>query len=187
MRLILIGQSGEVGKNGWTWDEMNNCTMLFIGDAIATAIKHANDLGTVNQNLENIQNTYKICSDWMKDANKNFPVENQYRLALIVSGGKYEFIEIPPALKGGIENNRSSIVSQKFASLSINTQNKPLPNNLESTIGEVGNKVSEVEIKCPKCTSINYKRNGKTKTDTPVQKYLCKDCGKSYTHTNLIT
>lgn len=44
MKLILIGQSSEVGKNGWTWDEMNNCSLLFIGDAVGTAIKHAEDM-----------------------------------------------------------------------------------------------------------------------------------------------
>jgi hypothetical protein len=173
MRLILIGQSGEVGKNGWTWDEMNNCTMLFIGDAIGTAIKHANDLNTVAQNLETIEKTYKTVSVWMRDANQDIPVENQYRLALIVSGGKFQFIEIPPALKGEIENNRSTIVSKKFASLSINTQNQSIPNNIEVVKDEVKNTIVGEKIVCPSCSSTNIGSKG-------TQFHRCNTCTKTW-------
>jgi hypothetical protein len=172
MRLILIGQSSEVGKNGWTWDEMHNCTMLFIGDAIGTAIKHPNDLHVVGQNLETIEKTYKTVSAWMREANTDIPIENQYRLALIISGGKYEFIEIPPSLKGMIENNRSTIVSKKFESMSINTQNNVSTNNLESKIVEPVNVVSTAKIICPRCDEPNPTKNGTDKI-TGSQKYIC--------------
>jgi peptidoglycan hydrolase CwlO-like protein len=183
MRLILIGQSGEVGKNGWTWDEMNNCTMLFIGDAIGTAIKHANDLNTVAQNLETIEKTYKTVSAWMREANQDIPVENQYRLALIVSGGKYEFIEIPPALKGEIENNRSTIVSKKFESLSLNTQNQTILNNSEGWIDESKKAFIVPHIECPKCQSIEFTRHRK-RADVTTHGYMCKQCKNEFTSYN---
>jgi peptidoglycan hydrolase CwlO-like protein len=183
MRLILIGQSGEVGKNGWTWDEMNNCTMLFIGDAIGTAIKHANDLNTVAQNLETIEKTYKTVSAWMKDASQDIPVENQYRLALIVSGGKYEFIEIPPALKGEIENNRSTIVSKKFESLSKNTQNQSSTNIIDSVKVENEKAFVVPHIECPKCQSTEFTRKSKV-ADPAMHSYICKSCKTRFTSYN---
>jgi len=35
-------------------------------------------------------------------------------------------------------------------------------------------------ITCPRCGSANVKRNGKSDKRPGVQRYLCKDCGKSF-------
>ena len=64
MKLILIGQSSEVGKNGWTWDEMNNCGLIFIGDAIGTAIKHADDMGWSSEMKSKIPSIYAKVSEF---------------------------------------------------------------------------------------------------------------------------
>ncbi|MFM6138019.1 MAG: hypothetical protein ACKPCP_28405, partial [Sphaerospermopsis kisseleviana] len=97
MKLILIGQSAEVGRQGWTWDELNNTSLMFIGDAIGTAIKHADDMGWASDMKSKIQATYAKISEFFNQVNSDIPVKNQYRLALLIDGMKYDFVEIPPA------------------------------------------------------------------------------------------
>jgi len=157
MKLILIGQSGEVGKNGWTWDEMNNCGLMFIGDAIGTAIKHADDLGWSSDMKAKIPSIYAKVSEFFNSTNADIPVKNQYRFALLIDGMKYDFVEIPPALEGELINNKSFLVSSPWQSKAIKA-------------GE--------DIACVHCGSTNVKRNGKA---GDKQRYKCGDCGKNFT------
>jgi hypothetical protein len=157
MKLILIGQSGEVGKQGWTWDEMNNCSLMFIGDAIGTAIKHADDLGWSSDMKSKIPSIYAKVSEFFNQINADIPVKNQYRFALLIDGMKYDFIEIPPALEGELVNNKSFLVSSPWQSKAI--------------------KLCE-DVACVHCGSVNVKRNGKA---GDKQRYKCSDCGKSFT------
>lgn len=116
MRLVLVGQSGEVGANGWTWDEMLNCTLLYIGDGIKTAIKHHKDLGfdlTIKRELDR---RYRLISNWMKEKNATLDAAKKYRVGLLICGDHWEFLEVPPAITGEIENNKSMIVSHKWQS-----------------------------------------------------------------------
>jgi hypothetical protein len=157
MKLILIGQSGEVGKNGWTWDEMNNCGLMFIGDAIGTAIKHADDMGWSSDMKNKIPSIYAKVSEFFNSTNADIPVKNQYRFALLIDGMKYDFVEIPPALEGELINNKSFLVSSPWQSKAIKA-------------GE--------DIACVHCGSTNVKRNGKA---GDKQRYKCGDCGKNFT------
>jgi hypothetical protein len=119
MKLILIGQSSEVGKQGWTWDEMNNCSLMFIGDAIGTAIKHADDMGWSQEMKTKIPSIYAKVSEFFQGINADIPPKKQYRLALLVDGMKYDFVEIPPALEGELINNKSWLVSAPWQSKAI--------------------------------------------------------------------
>ena len=156
MKLILIGQSSEVGKNGWTWDEMNNCSLMFIGDAIGTAIKHADDMGWSSEMKSKIPSIYAKVSEFFNQQNADIPVKNHYRLALLIDGMKYDFVEIPPALDGELTNNKSWLVSSPWQSKAIKEGQN---------------------IACVYCGSLDVKKNGKT---GDKQRYSCNSCGKSF-------
>ncbi len=156
MKLILIGQSSEVGKNGWTWDEMNNCGLMFIGDAIGTAIKHADDMGWSQDMKTKIPCIYAKVSEFFNQQNADIPVKNHYRLALLIDGMKYDFVEIPPALEGEIINNKSWLVSSHWQSKAIKEGQN---------------------IACVHCGSIDVKKNGKS---GDKQRYKCSDCSKNF-------
>lgn len=169
MRLVLIGQSGEVGKNGWTWDEMNNCALLFIGEAIGTAIKHADDMGWDSGMKDKIPATYRTVSEWMGEANKNIPAKNRYRLGLLVRGLRYDFVEIPVAIEGSFANNLSALVSEPWESQNSDWVEIQSPAEVMPTVC------------CPDCNSRNIKENGHTQAKKPLKKYQCKDCGRNFT------
>ncbi|MFM6158857.1 MAG: hypothetical protein ACKPE3_38725, partial [Sphaerospermopsis kisseleviana] len=156
MKLILIGQSGEVGKNGWTWDEMNNCSLMFIGDAIGTAIKHADDMGWSSDMKAKITSIYAKVSEFFNSINADIPVKNQYRFCLLIDGMKYDFVEIPPALDGELINNKSWLVSLPW-------QSKALSQN--------------ADIACIYCGSSSVKKNGK---QGDKQRYKCSTCNKTF-------
>ncbi|MBE9233307.1 hypothetical protein IQ231_16925 [Cuspidothrix issatschenkoi LEGE 03284] len=156
MKMILIGQSGEVGRQGWTWDEMNNCSLMFIGEAIGTAIKHADDMGWSSEMKTKIPSIYAKVSEFFNSQNADIPVKNQYRLALLIDGMKYDFVEIPPALDGELNNNKSWLVSSPW-------QSKALSQN--------------ADVACVNCGSVNIKKNGKL---GDKQRYKCSDCGSNF-------
>jgi hypothetical protein len=156
MKLILIGQSSEVGKQGWTWDEMNNCSLMFIGDAIGTAIKHADDMGWSQEMKTKIPSIYAKVSEFFQGINADIPPKKQYRLALLVDGMKYDFVEIPPALEGELINNKSWLVSAPWQSKAIKEGQN---------------------IACIHCGSLDVKKNGKS---GDKQRYSCNSCGKSF-------
>ena len=156
MKMILIGQSSEVGKNGWTWDEMNNCGLIFIGDAIGTAIKHSEDMGWSQDMKSKIPSVYAKVSEFFNSQNADIPTKNHYRLALLIDGMKYDFVEIPPALDGTLENNKSWLVSSPWQSKAIK-ENK--------------------DIACTHCGSLDVKKNGKS---GDKQRYSCNSCSKSF-------
>jgi hypothetical protein len=178
MKLILIGQSGEVGKNGWTWDEMNNCSMLFIGEAIGTAIKHADDMGWSSDMCDSIPTVYRVVSDWMNEANRSIPAKNKYRLGLLINGLRYTFVEIPPAIDGSFENQKSWLVNKPWES--INTQSVPFNNNLMPTLKESTNTVLSEQIKCIHCQSQSFRRHSSVKAKNQYR-YQCNDCKKTFT------
>lgn len=156
MKLILIGQSGEVGKNGWTWDEMNNCSLMFIGDAIGTAIKHSDDMGWSSEMKTKIPSIYAKVSEFFNQENADIPTKNQYRFALLIDGMRYDFLEIPPALEGELINSKSWLVSSPWQSKALSQ-------------GE--------SVACVNCGSLNVKKNGKTGNK---QRYKCSDCGTNF-------
>jgi hypothetical protein len=111
MRLILMGQSSEVGSNGWLWDEMKNCTCLFVGSGISTALKHAKDLGLSRATANQLEIQKDQIKNWLESKNQGLDSGNQYRVGLLVCGDKASFLELPAAYKEPIQNEASSIVS----------------------------------------------------------------------------
>lgn len=158
MKLILIGQSGEVGKQGWQWDEMNNCVLIFIGDAIATAIKHSDDLGWSADMKQKIPSIYSKVSDFFQAINADIPIKNHHRFCLLISGLKYDFVEIPPALDGELINNKSFLASYPYESIAAK-ENK--------------------DLICPKCGSFDVKKNGRT---GEKQRYKCSHCSHNFSY-----
>lgn len=156
MKMILIGQSAEVGRQGWTWDELQNMSLMFLGGAIGTAIKHADDMGWSSEMKSKIPSIYAKVSEFFNQQNQDIPTKNHYRLALLIDGMKYDFVEIPPALDGELINNKSWLVSSPWQSKAI-SQN--------------------VDVACVHCGSINIKKNGKL---GEKQRYKCSDCGSNF-------
>jgi len=118
MKLILMGQSSEVGSNGWQWDEMKNCACLFVGSGITTAIKHAKDLGLSRAIASQLESQNDQIQNWLESKNQGLDAANQYRVGLLVCSDKAQFIEFPPAHKGAIERDKSVIVSHPWKSVS---------------------------------------------------------------------
>ncbi len=180
-RQILIGQCAEVGKNKWTWDDMNNCAMLVLGNSIGTLCKHlAKDMGWSTNRANTVKKEYEKFSDWARknnDSNPDIPGENQYRIGLLVVSGRYEFLEIPSAHKGIIRSGQALIRE----SLSINTQKAAISNNLDSPFQEVSEPVVDLKIQCPHCGSDDFKRHSEVK-DSSQYRYLCKnpECKKTF-------
>ncbi|MEC4811889.1 MAG: hypothetical protein SAK29_01305 [Scytonema sp. PMC 1069.18] len=178
MRMILIGQSGEVGKNYWQWDEMTNCVLLFITDAIPTFIKHATkDLGMDADDLEKFSKRYNKAKKAIEQANEEIDTENKYRLAALYVGGKAMLLEIPEAHKGELVDAKSWIASEPFkkeSSMSINTQNDLISNILNEVNTDTTIKFFEPIVQCPHCGSTDYRSKG--------ERWLClnKACGKTW-------
>ncbi|MTJ48170.1 hypothetical protein [Dolichospermum sp. UHCC 0259] len=156
MKMILIGQSAECGKQGWQWDELQNMSLMFLGGAIGTAIKHADDMGWSQDMKTKIPSIYAKVSEFFNQQNADIPVKNHYRLALLVDGMKYDFVEIPPALDGELTNNKSWLVSSPWQSKAIKEGQN---------------------IACVHCGSLDVKKNGKS---GDKQRYSCNSCSKSF-------
>jgi hypothetical protein len=185
MRLVVIGQSAEVGRNGWQWDEMNNCCLLFISNAIDTFIKHADkDLGMNSETLEKFSKHYNKASKWIAKANEDISPENQYRLAALYCNGQALLLEIPVAHKGMLTDGKSWLASKPFEKvnqMSTNTQNQLISNILTEVENEVENEILKPIVTCPECNSVKVKKNGRDSKDKTLQKYQCKDCGHNFT------
>lgn len=158
MRLILMGQSSEVGENRWTWDEMKNCTLLFIGDAVDTAVKHYKDIGWDLKTKNLIQRNYKSICEWMESKNDGLSPDKRYRVALLVCGQTYKFLEIPPAIIGTIPSNKSVVVSHPWETATVES-------------------INTVTLKCPQCGSSEIKKNGRSQGKQRLQ---CRGCGKNW-------
>ncbi|WP_414588994.1 transposase-like zinc-binding domain-containing protein [Scytonema sp. PCC 10023] len=172
MRLVLMGQSSQVGANGWQWDDMRNCTLLFVGDAVITATNKYKELGWDLKTKNRIDREYRQISEWMtaKNTDEELPPESQYRLALLVCGSVIKFLEIPKAVIGTIDNGRSWIVSKPWEFSNADWV------EIESLVEVM------TAVKCPHCGSSSWKKNGKDKATRTVQQYKCNDCNKGFSH-----
>jgi predicted RNA-binding Zn-ribbon protein involved in translation (DUF1610 family) len=103
-----------------------------------------------------IPSIYAKVSEFFQGINADIPPKKHYRLALLVDGMKYDFVEIPPALEGELINNKSWLVSAPW-------QSKALSQN--------------ADIACISCGSLDIKKNGKSGLK---QRYLCNNCGKTF-------
>lgn len=68
--------------------------------------------------------------------------------------------------------------SKQLAEFKYKEQNKNMDSNIDSNTSNTYSNTSNTFICCPKCGSINYKKNGKTIANT--QRFVCKDCCSSF-------
>ncbi len=158
MRLILFGQSSEVGGTGWTWDDMNNCSMLFLGDGIATAIKHYKDIGFSVKYKNQLQRQYEQIKDWLDSKNDGLDAAKQYRVAMLVIGQDAKFLELPPAQIEPVSNSKSWVVSSPFEK----SEDKAIVETLQ------------INPSCKHCKSPNTKPYGKQ------GRWRCNDCKRTF-------
>lgn len=172
---ILVGQGAEVGNNGWTWDDMQNCALLALGNSIGTLTKHlTKDFGWSVKRKNKVVRDWEKYLAWVESQNtEDIPNENHTRLGLLLVGGRYEFLELPIAHKG-ILRNGNSVFRENLEEVSINAQDIVFANNNSTSVTEI----SEPVIHCPHCNSTNIVRNGKH-SKTKEQLYSCKDCNTS--------
>lgn len=158
MKLILMGQSAEVGCNGWKWDEMKNCACLFVGNSITTAIKHSKDLGLSKATANQLEAQNDQIINWLDAKNQGLDAANQYRVGLLICADKAKFVEFPPAYKGTIQSDKSFIVSHPW----------------DSVKGESKPSLAESRV-CPVCGSKLRKSGNRLRCDNPKH---TKDMGK---------
>jgi hypothetical protein len=180
-RQILIGQTAEVGSNGWKWDDMKQCSLLVLGESIGTLCKHlVKDLGWTLKKSNEVKKQYEKFSDWANkknDSNPDLPPENITRIGLLITGSKFQFLELPIPHKGIIRSERVR------SSLSINTQNQSILNNIDGDKLESKNKVLTPDITCSHCGSVKFTRHSKV-SDTTLHRYLCKSCKETFVSYN---
>ncbi len=153
LRQILVGQCAEVGKNGWTWDDMKNCSLLALEGSIGTLKKHlTTDMGWTRPKVTKLGKEYDKYRKWADEQNAenpDRPVENQTRLGLLVIGDSYQFLEIPMAYKGFICASDACTVRESFE---IDVAKSTL-NDVDTVIQSAETKDKEIPIYCPKCRS----------------------------------
>ncbi len=162
---ILVGQCAEVGKNKWTWDNMNNCALLVLGNSIGTLCKHlAKDMGWSTNRANTVKKEYEKFSDWARknnDSNPDIPGENQYRIGLLVVSGRYEFLEIPSAHKGIIRTCQA-LIRESFTVDDKQAVEQTHPKHFSG------------EYECPECKHSEITLNDFTNAGTP--RYRCDKC-----------
>ena len=183
---ILVGQSAEVAKLGWNWDEMKNCALLVIEGSIGTLLKHNKDLMQWSTSKKNkVTKQYEKYRKWADEwnaANPDTPVENLKRIALLVIDDAYQFLEIPMAHKG-ILRDGSNVTMRNGLTVTtevLNTTNaenadlKPTK-SIQNTVLQSNDPLTMVA--CPHCGSVNISKQGKN--NKGQQRYSCKDCKHS--------
>lgn len=175
-RQILIGQCAEVGDNRWTWDSMNNCALLVLGNSIGTLIKHLNkDMGWTLPKVNKLKKEHEKFKDWAnaKNEDSDRPNENAYRIALLVVGDKYSFLEVPSAHKGILRNGKG-VFRDGLTTKTLTNQEVSNPVAPESKTAFP--KKLNGEYECPDCSHTSQTYKDVTSRNTP--RYVCDNCGK---------
>jgi hypothetical protein len=186
-RQILLGQTAEVGSNGWTWDDMKQCSLLVLGDSIGTLCKHlVKDLGWTLKKSNEVKRQYEKFSDWAEkknESNPDIPGENRTRIGLLVVGSRYQFLELPIPHKGIIRSGAGIVRSNFDPTPSTNTQTETFTNNIPHPNNDSVNLIDKPEITCTHCHSTNFKRNRRVANEK-LFNYSCKSCKKTFTSWN---
>lgn len=169
MRQILVGQCAEVGKNGWNWGDMTNCSLLAIEKSIGILKKHLKkDMGWSANQMKNLERDYNRFIKWRDQQNADNPdrpYENRIRLGMLIIGDTYKFLEIPMAYKGYI-NSDKAIIRESFDNVSDGNEilgnTDHIKENSHSTTNILSVEDREKPVYCPKCHS---------KTITEVEPY----------------
>ena len=178
---IYIGQACDASTiPGMSWSDWNNAVQLHIGANAGIWLDKAKTI--TGEDKTKLLEQYRKIQEYCDRKNEELGLDifndpGAYRFALAVPlTGLPKFIQLPDfdsydywELMNDNVLNHSELIS--------------------SVLQEVTEKVSASHelssVECPDCGSENIKANGTTQTKKPVQKYLCKDCGKHFTEKHL--
>lgn len=157
MKAYLSGQSPSAGKKGLEWADFDNFNCVYFGTAIVTAIDKTPAL---EMKKEALKKEHEKLKDYCDRQNEELGLEgwNEYRVGLIVTGGKAYFFELPNA--DSIVCDWSKLTQQSTEATEIL---EPVKSNFD----------------CPKCDSSNTKdRSGRKKLANRLTRYyrVCNDC-----------
>lgn len=160
LRQVLVGQCAEVGKNGWTWGDMSNCSLLALEKSIGILKKHLKpDLGWTSAQFKKLEKDYNQFMKWRDEQNAenpDIPYENRTRLGLLIIGDSYQFLEVPIAYKGFIRSSGASIVRESFENTPVRTttsNNEHTRSQIQIHSDENTKKDLEKPVYCPRCQS----------------------------------
>jgi hypothetical protein len=179
-RQILVGQCAEVGANRWTWGDMTNCALVALGDSIGIVAKHlVKDMGWTLAKANKLKKEYETFAAWALKHNESedIPNENRYRIALLIVGSRYSFLEMPCANKGIIRSDKALIRD----SLSKNTQNTVFSTNENTLFFEQEMVSTASQLTCPHCGSHSAHKHSAVK-DESKYRYIClkSECKKTF-------
>jgi hypothetical protein len=177
--VIYIGQSVDANEiPGMTWSDWGNAVQLHIGSNAFIWLDKAKTLTSDDANK--LKEQYKKIQEYCDRQNQELGLDvftdaGAFRFALAVPlTGLPKFIQLPDFDTYDYEEV-----------MSINAHDNLFVDKNYSAPIEVNNQILDIKIVCPKCSSENYKRNGKVGVINPIQRYLCKDCGYSFKEADL--
>lgn len=161
MRAYLIGQSPSVGKKAWEWADMDNFNAVYFGSAIVTAIDKTPALKSQSDALKK---SYDKLKEFCDKQNEEMDLEggNQYRLGLLVTGGRPTFFELPTADSIACDWSK---LTEKLVAITAQFEN------------QTTSKQSHLE--CPECGSNDLRNKGKTK-DGNSNYIKCRSCENNF-------
>jgi InsA N-terminal domain len=170
---IYIGQACDASTiPGMSWSDWNNAVQLHIGANAGMWLDKAKTI--TGEDKTKLLEQYRKIQEYCDRKNEELGLDifsdpGAYRFALAVPlSGLPKFIQLP-------DFNTYDYYDVMGQNDSITDKHQ----NVESIN-------FTVKIACPSCESTNIKLNGKTQSRKPIQKYLCKDCNKSFKEKDLI-
>ncbi|MBD1842604.1 hypothetical protein H6F89_04095 [Cyanobacteria bacterium FACHB-63] len=157
MRAYVIGQSPSAGKKGFEWADFDNFNCIYFGAAIITVIDKSPVLAS---RKEALRKEYDKLKEYCDRQNEELGLEgwNEYRVGLIVTGGKAYFFELPNA--DSIPCDWSKLTQQPTEELKTSETIKSA-------------------FCCPNCNSDDTKdRSGRKKLANQLTRYyrICHAC-----------
>ncbi|MBD2207827.1 hypothetical protein H6G33_36515 [Calothrix sp. FACHB-1219] len=176
---IFIGQNANVTEyKGMSRSDWNSAVNVHIGNNAYDAITNSNQFTSEEQNrLKAIADKLtEFCTSKNDELQLDNTDPNAYRFALVVEPGKKPYFMELPAFSAYTYDQITSVAD--VADSVASQLSPPTPNAVTLVNQGVASNVAKgIAVSCPKCSSSNVKKNGKTKT---TQKYQCKDCGHNY-------
>ncbi|MBW4597785.1 MAG: hypothetical protein KME46_34000 [Brasilonema angustatum HA4187-MV1] len=179
---IYIGQACDASTiSGMSWSDWNNAVQLHIGANAGIWLDKAKTVTPEDKTklLEQYRKIQEFCDRKNEELGLDiFTDPGAYRFALAVPlTGLPKFIQLPDfdtydyyEIMGDGSSNPQELITSVIEPI----QEKVLSGD------------ALLSVKCPECESDNVVNNGMTQAKTPVQKYLCKECGHKFTAKHLI-
>jgi hypothetical protein len=165
--VFYLGQGANTGKiPNSTKGDWNNLVAIHINGNAQDYLRLAEhiDKDTQSKLISQAELLQKYCSRKNDQLGLERVDPGAYRYALVDEYGEKQYFVLLPLFSA----------DEFLDSLSTNTQDQLIPNNLDGWNEEIENTIVEENIKCPHCGSHNLGRNGFNSAGE--QYYYCKDC-----------